>query len=131
MKKVIFVLFFYVVSFGVNAQTSTPGFVEVKGVETRWEKYKGDDNKTEYWGVTFSNKNAFPVTVEVEVWYNTGSAFERFTPSQSSRIANTKSFMLQKDESYLWKLGLDYYQGYSGGSRSSSNDYYVKFKAYR
>jgi hypothetical protein len=116
-----------VVSFGISAQTSTTGFVEVKGVETRWEKYKGDDNK-DYWGVSFTNKNTFAVTVEAELWR---APYVANNALFLTYMVNTKSFMLQKDESYLWKLDVDYYRGYYGGYNSSDFKLYIKFKAYR
>jgi hypothetical protein len=119
MKKTIMVVIFCTFSLTVFAQTSTQGFVEVKGVETSWNKYPGD-NRKEYYGVTFTNKNSFPVIVEVELW------------ESSSRISNTKSFVLQKDESYLWKLELEYYHASRGGYGGSGSFYYhIKFKAFK
>ena len=127
MKRSIFALVFCTVSLVVFAQTSTQGFVEVKNVETRWESYK--DGSNDLYGVTFTNKNGFPVTIEAELWINISSS--NFAPNQTNRIANTKSFVLQKDEEYTWKVGLTRYIGYEGGASGGYDKYFIKFKAYK
>lgn len=124
MKKTIFALLFFTVSFTVSAQTGTQAFVEVKNVETRWEQYQ-DDGKN-YYGVIFSNKNSFPVTIEAEIWRN-----HSFSGGIIPLITNTKSFVLKAGDEYTWKIGLSYYSGHDGGVLGSSNYYYIKFKAYK
>ena len=126
MKKTVLTLILFTVSLISYAQTTAPGFIEVKKVETRWEKYKNEDNKDMY-GVSFKNLNTFPVTVEVEVWrhysFNNNS-------STANQLTNTKSFVLKENEEYLWKLEIGFYRAYMGGYVDSSI-YRVQFKAYK
>ena len=122
MKKNLFLLLIaicYVIC--TNAQ-------EVHGVESKmvcthncnpngsWDNW-GRSN-TPWFSFEFTNMNSIPVSVEVELYDTYGS-----TP----QLISTKSFVLQKGESYIWKNseanGVDEYKNHEY--------YFVKYKAYK
>ena len=131
MKKTILAMVFFTVSLVLNAQT-TQAFVEVKNVETRWESYK--EGSSDRYGIMFSNRNNFPVTVEAELFRyimfmgGVGSAVAL------NQVTNTKSFILDANEEYLWKLDLTRFERNRGASYIvNGNEFfeYVLFKAFK
>jgi len=138
MKRKILAVLFFLVPFLVMAQSG--GLVEVRGVETRWEKYDLDepifsqynrqDQKFAY-GITFTNKNNFSVTIDAELMQK-----PRYNDrNQDDKLINTKSFVLAPREEYTWKLEFNSYNvqrgAYNDRSSSESPDHYVRFKAFK
>jgi hypothetical protein len=124
----------------LRAMTQTGGPVEVKGVETRWVQYKSDNTENDLWGISFTNMNSIPVSIESEVWvrdYTYEQAGTMRVVNEPEHIINTKSFVLKPNEEYLWKLNFTYYgqQGASNNERKSVYGgfiyYYVRFKAFK
>lgn len=105
---------------------------EVRGVETKRTAYNKTGDKTDYFGFTFTNKNKYPVSIDVELWYQ-GHPYFYWTgdnPKEDPRIVQTKAFILEAGEEYLWKTDL------ANGSGPvahywSPDKYYVKYKAYK
>lgn len=108
---------------------------EVRGVESKLVVYDGPkyrDSYTEYYGYSFLNMNSIPVSVDVEL-------YEQIDDGTTTLIS-TKSFVLQANESYIWKHEDN--NAFRVHSRYSSTvphyyrgnrelKYYVKYKAYK
>ena len=78
---------------------------EVKGVATRLACYdncekQGDRDKT--YGFEYENLNKFAVTIEAEKWRNGFGLGE----SENGFIAETKTFVLDPGEKYIWKVNI-------------------------
>jgi len=138
MKGKFLTVLLFLVPFFVMAQSG--GLVEVRGVETEWEKYDLDkpiisswlSNQADQnfaWGVTFTNRNKFSVSIDAELVNNAYiSTYQRSIPE---KIVNTKSFVLSPGEKYTWKLGFPQYDIQKGASDGRYPYSYVRFTAYR
>lgn len=135
MKKLFVML---VVMLGFTTQLYAQN--EVRGVETKVAKYQGsnysvgDRESNEWFGYSFTNMNSIPVSVDAEL-YGSGS------------LTDTKSFILQPQESYIWKFEhnsdfnvtyaeyssrYDYYKRLKPGyDRRVKINYFIKYKAYK
>lgn len=107
---------------------------EVHGVESRmvctddcnpdgsWNSW--GNNTTPWFSYEFTNLNSIPVAVEVELYT---APSESYKDGATPRLMATKSFVLKKGESYVWKNGSDY-----GIDRYDRHEkYFVKYKAYK
>lgn len=128
MKKVSIlfaIAIFYAI--GICAQ-------EVHGVESKmvctyncnpngsWESWGRGNNP--WFSYEFTNLNSIPVAVEVELYTNPST---KYKDGATPRLMATKSFVLKKGESYIWKNGGDH----GIDIYSSHGDYFVKYKAYK
>ncbi|MBQ4499935.1 MAG: hypothetical protein IJO90_04180 [Alistipes sp.] len=136
MKKLFVML---VVMLGFTTQLYAQN--EVRGVETKVAKYQGsyysvgDTESNEWFGYSFTNMNSIPVSVDAELYVGSGS------------LEETKSFILQPQESYIWKFEKNtdfqvtdaYYSGYrtyyyertEPRLNGSGTKYIIKYKAYK
>jgi hypothetical protein len=141
MKKAIFMVLFCVVSLAVMAQTG--GVVEVRGVETRWEKYdldepiyspRGKKDQRFAYGITFTNKNNFSVTIEAELYQEQYKMDNSYT-IVPEKLVNTKSFVLDIGEEYTWKLEFNSYSvqkgAYNDRGHYHDRSHYVKYKSFK
>jgi hypothetical protein len=138
MKGKILVILFFFVPFFVMAQNG--GLVEVRGIETEWEKYDLDkpinsswlSNQADQkfaWGVIFTNRNKFSVSIDAELVNN--AYISTYQRSILEKIVNTKSFILSPGEKYTWKLCFPQYDIQKGASDGRDPYSYVRFTAYR
>lgn len=107
---------------------------EVKGVTSRIACYDNcekqyDSEKT--YGFEYENFNSFAVTIEAEKWRN---GFGR-TSGYPDFLAETKTFILQPGEKYVWKVEMQGTVGdYSpnlGHTPLAKEGFYTKFKAFK
>ncbi len=142
MKKLFVML---VVMLGFTTQLYAQN--EVRGVETKVAKYQGsyysvgDTESNEWFGYSFTNMNSIPVSVDAELYEHSGSVYE------PTRLTETKSFILQPQESYIWKFekntdfrvtgsyhsgyGREYFERTEPGHYRSGTKYIIKYKAYK
>lgn len=114
--------------------TATSAFAqlkEVRGVQTRVVEYQSNEswNRVGYnrHGFEFKNENNYPVWVEAELCTN-GYYFDG---EIMAGTYDTKSFTLQAGESYVWKVGDKMIKQYTSMYYDNSDQYYVKYKAYK
>ena len=125
---------------------------EVKGVETKLAVYDGSEyevtacndyghsftkHSTKWFGYSFYNMNSIPVSVEAELY-----------EQETGKLVTTKTFNLKSNETYIWKHESKHYfqvnwvaSGFgcnewtdskkAPGKYNSSDEYYVKYKAYK
>ena len=146
MKKAFFLTIVFLV---VGTTLTFAQLQEVKGVETKWTTYTGNQyevstyysysgrtvkfTKDLYFGYLFHNRNTYSITVESELWLG-GDNYNR------DKVVDTKSFVLDADEKYIWKQETNgnfrVYRYIDGSGTPPALDkvdgnYYVKFKAYK
>lgn len=82
-------------------------------------------------GFEFVNRNKFQITLETELWWE-GTPGYNYYPAEAPQIIDTKSFVLEPGETYVWKTNLSN-ETYGGGVRAdkSPEKHYVKYKAYK
>lgn len=109
---------------------------EVRGVETRLKVYNGSQygyyGHYLWYGYAFTNMNSIPVSVDAELYRDT---------SYGNRLVETKTFVLESQETYIWKFeynddfqcieGANNKQDFPGARNNSYTKYYVKYKAYK
>lgn len=101
---------------------------KVRGIETKLVMYDEKDVDSSWddiYGVEFTNRNSIPVSVDVELWHR------RY--NKEDQLSLSKSFVLEPNESYLWKIWKC--KG-SDGSIYECNCYsecyyYYKYEAYK
>lgn len=112
---------------------------EVRGVETKLVTYEGseyqnwiqvgyrtvEENHNEWFGFEFYNMNSIPVSLDVQLCY-TGNYNQK-------HIATKKTFVLNSQESYIWKFedNSDFRVFNNGNQRIKPYNYYVEYKAYK
>lgn len=112
---------------------------EVRGVETKLVIYDGPEyidwisngyrSYTEWFGFSFQNMNSIPVSIDVELCY--------LGDYNSRRVVQRKSFVLNSQESYIWKFEDNtdfevYGDGYEKTKpRRVYSEYFVDYKAYK
>lgn len=129
------------------ATTQTYAQNEVRGVETKLVKYIGSSysyssssriRESKYYntwfGYEFHNMNSIPVSVDAKL-------YRKWSSQDDYTLINTKSFVLNSKESYIWKHENDnhfrvYYTYESSQDTptqtvSSSASYYIEYKAYK
>ena len=92
------------------ATTTLSAQNEVRGVETKlvqydgpeYECYTGETDKysTKWFGYSFYNMNSIPVSVDAELYREYWDEIYRCTKWV---IVDTKTFVLQSKETYIWK----------------------------
>ena len=124
---------------------------EVRGVESKLVVYDGPEYEeitdtrrgspvystyTEWIGYSFLNMNSIPVSVDVEL-------YEREEKAGTTTLISTKSFVLQANESYIWKHENNISFRARDGERIKAEPYYnpsysysrykyfIKYKAYK
>jgi hypothetical protein len=112
--------------------------VEVKGVETKQVCYEGcnPDGSFDGWrnggtyytpivGFNFNNLNKYQVTIEAELWWK-GYTNEKEDPN----VQQTKTFVIEAGENYVWKVGLKV-DSWDYKNSNSPHNCYVKFKVFK
>jgi len=149
MKKILLCILLFSATLTGFAQLP-----EVKGIETKWTTYDGGTTyticeksgsyypdgcksieKDTYFGYSFLNMNSYSVTVEAELW---------ITDDNGKTLLDTKSFVLDSKECYVWKrestykwrVYIDYPIEYKNDEAQQKRikvegNYYVIFKAYK
>jgi len=108
---------------------------EVKGVVTRvacYDECHMSKDSEKVYGFEYENLNKFAVTVEAEQWRNALGT----TGGVSEFVVDTKIFILEAGEKYIWKTNM---KGYIGTNASPSlgryplakEGFYTKLKAYK
>ena len=111
---------------------------EVRGVETRRIIYEGEeysygwtndftDNK--YYGWEFTNRNSITISLDIELWAQSGSVF-----TQDGEIVKTKTVILKPRESYVLKREehcSTKVSRYRSDCDYPISNYYTKYKAYK
>lgn len=102
--------------------THTIAQTQVRGVETKVVKYEGEkhgDNNLWY-GYEFTNMNSIPVSVDAKLY-------------DGKELIDTKCFVLESKESYIWKFeGRYHFYANSGKSPSrEGHNHRVEYKAYK
>lgn len=133
MKK----LFIMLVVMLWSATTPLHAQNEVRGVETKLVTYYSSEKREKYFGYEFYNMNSIPVSIDAELYY-------RSSPNNEAILEETKSFVLDSKEKYIWKfeqnsyfLVLTYSYGNSQhpksrpGHGSANDSYFIKYKAYK
>ena len=141
------------------ATTTLSAQNEVRGVETKLVQYDGpeyeDDDEysgtdkysTKWFGYSFYNMNSIPVSVDAELYREYWDEIYRCTKWV---IVDTKTFVLQSKETYIWKHekqgecdfkvnsrydGSSSYKTWWTDDKVSPNyrgyDYRVEYKAYK
>ena len=121
---------------------------EVRGVETRRVTYEGPRYKCydhyyyTYYGFEFHNLNSVKVSVDIEL-YLQGSGTDKLGQPKPDKLIDTKSIVLNPDETYVYKRESDdsFWKGEHDDGISCNyfhnvygyciRDYYVKYKAYK
>lgn len=107
---------------------------EVRGVQTRVVEYQGQKKLEglgyQRHGFEFKNENNYAVWVEAEL-YSTGFVYNYGREAEGTK--DTKSFTLKAGETYVWKCGdkMEFEDGAYYHHSDYSENYYVKYKAYR
>lgn len=129
------------------ATTQTYAQNEVRGVETKLVKYTGSSYSyssssrireykyyNTWFGYEFHNMNSIPVSVDAKLYRKGWRDDDEYT------LINTKSFVLNSKESYIWKHenydNFRVYYSYETSQDtpnygSSYADYYIEYKAYK
>lgn len=99
--------------------------VEVKGVESKKVCYDNCDSKNydQDYGFEFVNLNKYQVSIEVELWW-------KGDDNNKERITQTKTFVIEAGETYVWKTNLGILP-YRGGCETCQDANYVKFKTFK
>lgn len=124
MKKSLFLL---LGALWCLAATDLSAQNEVRGVETRRVIYDGPNYRgmyTEYYGFEFSNRNSIPVSVSIELWYNSRGY-------EDPKLVTTKDVVLDPGEKYILKQENNSVFRIHDNNILNINDYYVKYKAYK
>lgn len=124
MKKAILFILFLIASIPLMAQANN--LVEVRGVDMQWVQYRSDGK--DVWGVKFTNRNTFSVTVDAELIRNAYVDRGYTVPEQ---IYNTRSIFLNAGENFTWRLDFNNYSESSGAYNSIIASCHVRFKAYK
>lgn len=115
--------------------TTTIAQNQVRGVETKVVTYRGpyyylyEGGSTLWFGFSFYNMNSIPVSVDAKL-------YERYDTCVT--LIDTKSFVLEPKESYIWKYeneeAFRVYE-YHGNKKEKPYDngtsYYVEYEAYK
>lgn len=120
-----------------SATTQLHAQNEVRGVETKLATYYSSEECEKYFGYEFYNMNSIPVSIDAELYY-------RSNPSYEAILKETKSFVLDSKEKYIWKFEqksdfcvLRYSYGNSPSPKSQpgsgvyNDSYFIKYKAYK
>lgn len=124
MKKSLFLL---LGALWCLAATDLSAQNEVRGVETRRVIYDGPNYRgmyTEYYGFEFSNRNSIPVSVSIELWYNSRGY-------EDPKLVTTKDVVLDPGEKYILKQENNSFFWVHGSNSLEISNYYVKYKAYK
>ena len=129
MRKYIFFIILYLVSFTLVAQSGV--LVEVRGVETRWASYDSiEPAKKSVWGFAFTNMNKFSISIDAELMRNPTDEERRYG-IKDDVLVNTKSFVLDPGEEYIWQLEFNHYNIQTGAYMYGGTYFNVRFKAFR
>lgn len=121
--------------------SSLVGFSQqVTWVETKLAVYNGkiyDDNKTEWFGYSFCNRERKYVFVEAELYMIYYRQKDSSVCMMDAILIDTKTFVLDPNETYIWKQehNSDFKKndkGYPHGDDycGKAIRYYVQFRAY-
>ena len=124
MRRIVFVGLFFIISFGLIAQTQQEESIEVFGVETRWANM-GSGNQNA-WGFEFRNMNNFRVTVVAEL-VQRSSGYGNLPPEE---VTNTKNLVLEPGEEFVWELGFSNFSPIHG-AEAYGRQFFVRFRAFR
>jgi hypothetical protein len=127
MKNLILTVIVMACPVFVSAQA-----VEVKGVTSRivcYENCEEEENRKKTYGFEYENLNKFAVFVEAEKWRNTFCMLVGPGVNSQNFIADTKAFVLEPGEKYIWKVGLSGYLSDCDVLRKDG--YYTVFKAFK